>query len=262
MPLPHIAPSAREAIVATEDERFYQNGGVDLLALVRAVPFDLSHLSLAQGASTIPEQLAKLMYLSGNDRSPLRKTEDVVLGYRLGHTYSHEQLLAAYLNTVYLGDGQYGIENASRHYFGRSARRLSLDQASLLMGLAQGPSLYDPRTNPATARVRQSQVLGSMVRNGYITEAEASAASNRPLRLATGGTVAPLGLGPGSFAVPAPFDAVELVAAIAIFALALLLIAVGRLFPHRLLPQRVARLAWLLLLVVSAITAAHSVQVL
>jgi penicillin-binding protein 1A len=262
VPLSAVAPSAREAIVATEDERFYQNGGVDLIALVRAIPFDLSHFSLAQGASTIPEQLAKIIYLSGNDHSPSRKSEDIVLGYRLGHGYSHERLLAAYLNTVYLGDGQYGIENASRHYFGRSARDLSVDQASLLMGLAQAPSLYDPRTDPSAARARQVQVLQSMVRNGYITESEASATIARPLRLANGGIVTPLRLSPETFAVPAPFDVVELVAAIVMFALALLVFALGRLFPRPLLRQRAARVAWSLLLLISALTAAHSVQVL
>jgi hypothetical protein len=261
-PLQKMAPTAREAIVATEDERFYQNGGVDLIALVRAVPFDLSHFSLAQGASTLPEQLAKLIYFAGDDRSPLRKTEDVVLGYRLGHAYSHEQLLAAYLNTVYLGDGQYGIENASRHYFGRHARDLTLDQSSLLMGLAQAPSLYDPRVDPDAARARQSQVLRSMVRNGYVTESEASAAIAESLRLASGGIVAPVRLSPASFAVPAPFDVVELVAAIAMFALAIVVIALGRVLPRPFLPQRLARVAWSLLLLISAITAAHSVQVL
>ncbi len=262
VPLARIAPAAREAIVATEDERFYQHGGVDLIALARAVPFDLSHLSLAEGASTIPEQLAKTIYLAGGDRSPLRKTEDVVLGYRLGHSYSHEQLLAAYLNTVYFGDGQYGIENASRHYFGRDAQDLTLDQSSLLMGLVQAPSLYDPRIDPAAARARQTEVLQSMVRNGYITASEASVAVARPLRLSTGGSVPPLHLGVERFAVPAPFDPVELGAAIGLFVLALMVVALGHLLPRSFLPQRVARGAWFLLLLIAALTAAHSVQVL
>ena len=103
LPLSRIAPVAREAAVATEDGRFYQHSGVDLIALVRAVPFDVSHLSFAQGASTIAEQLAKVIYLNGNDHSVSRKTQDVVLGYRLGHRYRHETILDAYLNVAYLG---------------------------------------------------------------------------------------------------------------------------------------------------------------
>ena len=141
LPLSRIAPVAREAAVATEDERFYQHSGVDLIALVRAVPFDVSHLSFAQGASTIAEQLAKVIYLNGNDHSVSRKTQDVVLGYRLGHRYRHETILDAYLNVVYLGQGQHGVMNAAHYYFGRDAQRLSLSQASLLMGLIQAPSL-------------------------------------------------------------------------------------------------------------------------
>jgi membrane peptidoglycan carboxypeptidase len=260
LPLSKIAPLVREAAVATEDERFYQHSGVDLIALLRAVPFDLTHLSFAQGASTITEQLAKVIYLRGNDHSLLRKTEEVVLGYRLGHRYGREVVLDAYLNSVYLGDGEYGIQNASRHYFGRDATRLNLSQASLLVGLIQAPSLYDPRTNPVGARIRQESVLRSMVRNGYATQEEAMAAVARPLRLATGGSLPATST--ATFAVGAPFDPLELAAALVMLVLAVLAFVLSRLVRPMVASTGLLRVAMVALIILSALTAAHSVRVL
>jgi membrane peptidoglycan carboxypeptidase len=259
LPLSRIAPVLREAAVATEDERFYQHGGVDLIALVRAVPFDVSHLSFAQGASTIAEQLAKVIYLGGNDHSVSRKTQDVVLGYRLGRRYRHEAILAAYLDVVYLGEGQYGVMNAARHYFGRDAGRLGLSQASLLMGLIQAPSRYDPQSNPQGARRRQVDVLRSMVRNGYATEEEAGAAVARPLRLATGASLPALvGV---SFAVGAPFDYAELAVALIMLLIAAVALVLGRVLSAPVRARSLIRFASVGLLLVGALTAAHSVQV-
>jgi membrane peptidoglycan carboxypeptidase len=259
LPLSRIAAVVREAAVATEDERFYQHSGVDLIALVRAVPFDVSHLSFAQGASTITEQLAKVVYLGRNDHSVSRKTQDVVLGYRLGHRYRHETILDAYLNVIYLGEGQYGVMNAARHYFGRDARRLSLSQASLLMGLIQAPSLYDPRTNPQGARWRQVDVLRSMVRNGYATAEEARVAVDQPLRLATGPSLPPLSR--VSFAVGAPFDYAEVAAALVMLLIAVVALVLGRVLSPPPPARSLIRVASVGLLLVSALTAAHSVQV-
>jgi membrane peptidoglycan carboxypeptidase len=250
----------REAVVATEDERFYQHSGVDLLALLRAAPFDLSHLSFAQGASTIAEQLAKLVYLDGNDRSPWRKAKEIALGYRLGQRYRHETILEDYLNTVYLGEGGYGVEAASAHYFGRSASTLTLGQASLLAGLIQAPSRYDPQQNPGAARRRQVDVLRAMVRNGYITETDAEAVTGHPLELASGASLPPL-LGIG-FAPGSPFDWGELVAAAVLLSLALTVLTFARVASLPLRRRALARAASLGLIVVSIMTAAHSIQVL
>lgn len=259
LPLSRIAPVVRAAAVATEDERFYQHSGVDLIALVRAVPFDLSHRSFAQGASTITEQLAKVVYLGGNDHSVLRKTQDVILGFRLGHRYRHETILDAYLNVVYLGEGQYGVRNAARHYFGQDPGRLSLSQASLLMGLIQAPSLYDPQSNPQGARSRQVDVLRSMVRNGYATEDEARAAVDRPLRFATGASLPTLsGV---SFAVGPPFDYAELGAALVMLLIAVAALLLGRFLTPQIPARGLIRVASVGLLLVSLLTAAHSVQV-
>ena len=260
VPLAAISPLLREAVVATEDERFYQHSGVDVLALLRAAPFDLSHLSLAQGASTIAEQLAKLVYLNGNDRSAWRKTKEIVLGYRLGHRYRHETILEDYLNTVYLGEGRYGVEAASAHYFGRGASKLTLGQASLLAGLIQAPSRYDPQQNPGAARRRQVDVLRAMVRNGYITETDAEAVSGQPLTLASGASLPAL---PAvSFAPGSPFDWGELIAAGVLLGVALTALTLGRLASLPVRGRTLARASALALVVVSIITAAHSIQVL
>jgi penicillin-binding protein 1A len=261
LPLGAEAPLLREAVVATEDERFYQHHGLDLIGILRAIPYDLSHLSVAQGASSIPEQLAKIVYLGGRDHSPWRKAEDAALALRLGSRYTHEQILSAYLDVVYFGEGSYGAAAASRHYFRRSARDLDLAEASMLAGLVQAPSLYDPANNPAATRRRQIEVLRSMVRNGYVTSSEAHAVLSRPLRLATG-TVLPtfgqVGLAPG-----APFDWGELALASLLLALAILAAQGARTIdPTRVLLPRLLRLGAVPLAAAALFTAAHSIQVI
>jgi len=260
LPLAAISPYLREAIVATEDERFYQHGGIDLIGILRAIPYDLSHFSLAQGASTIHEQLAKILYLGANDHSLWGKLEDAAIGMRLGQNYTHEQVLDAYLNVVDFGEGSYGAWAASRHYFHRPAATLTLAQASLLAGLIQAPSRYAPSLDPQAARQRQLAVLRSMVRNGYTTETEATAALARPLLLADGSTLPPLAhvsLSPG-----APFDWPELAFAVVLLALAAAAFRAARTIAH-VQPARLALQAGSLLLLITALyAAAHSIQVI
>jgi membrane peptidoglycan carboxypeptidase len=244
-----IAPILREATVATEDERFYRHHGIDLVGVLRALPYDLTHLSLAQGASTTTEQVAKLLYLGGNGHAPWRKLEDAALALKLEGRYTKEQILAAYLNSVYLGEGAYGVAAASRVYFGVSPRRLDTAQASLRAGLIQAPSLYDPRRHPRAARARQVEVLRSLVRNGYLTTEEAAASLSRPLPLRGGSTLPPVR---GVMLAPGPafvWWQLLLAAAIALLGAAAL---VGSRFPRfqlarGLLVLRIASLALVLL---------------
>lgn len=259
VPITRIPATLREAVVATEDERFYSNRGVDLIALARAVPYDVTHLSLAQGASTITEQLGKLVYLQGNDHSPWRKLTAIALAFRIGHRYDREQVLDDYLNVAYFGDGAYGVENAARRYFGRDVTQLDLAQASELAGLVQSPTLYDPLTEPVAARSRQVAVLRSMVRNGYITEAEAGAVVSRPLAI-RGGRALPVLHGVG-FAVPAPFDWAELAVAVLIVAGAVAAFAAARLAAPTLAARFGLELAAALLLIAGVVVAAYAVQV-
>ena len=259
LPLSRIAPDLRDAVVATEDERFYSTSGVDLVSLLRAVPYDISHWSLAQGASTITEQLAKIVYLGGSDHSASGKATEVALGFRIGHRYDHEQVLDDYLNVVYLGEAGYGVANASRHYFGRSAASLDLAEASLLAGLIQSPARYDPVHHPHAARARQAAVLRSMVRNGFVTQREASNAVGAPLDLTAGSALPPLHA--VGFAPPAPFDWAELAVAALLLAGAAAALLTARLVAPRLPVRVVLRLAAAVLLVAGAIAAARSVQV-
>ncbi len=259
LPLSRIAPDLRDAVVATEDERFYSTSGVDLLSLLRAVPYDVSHWSLAQGASTITEQLAKIVYLGGSDHSAAGKATEVALGFRIGHRYDHEQVLDDYLNVVYLGEGGYGVANASRHYFGRSAASLDLAEASLLAGMIQSPALYDPARHPRAARARQVAVLRSMVRNGFVTQEEASRAAGRPLELAAGSALPPLRA--VGFAPPAPFDWAELAVAGLLLVGAAAALLAARLAAPRVPVSVALRVAAAALLVAGAVAAARSVQV-
>jgi len=182
----------REGVVATEDERFYRHEGIDLIGVVRALPYDLAHLSLAQGASTITEQVAKVLYLGGSDRNPWRKLEDAAVAVKLESAYSKEQILAAYLSSVYFGDGAYGVANASEDYFGVPPRHLDIAQATLLAGLIRSPEAYDPRLHPNAARARQVEVLRSLVRDGLLTPEEAAAALARSLPLRGGVALPPV----------------------------------------------------------------------
>jgi len=185
-----IAPALREAVVATEDERFYHHPGIDLIGILRALPDDLTHLSFRQGASTITEQVAKLLYLNGNDHSPWRKLVDASIALKLERRYSKEQILAAYLNSVYFGDDAYGVKAASMRYFAVTPGKVNLAQASLLAGLIQAPSAYDPFRHPEAARSRQLDVLSALVRDGFANADEAGAVLRRPLRL-RGGLILP-----------------------------------------------------------------------
>lgn len=187
-----IAPVMREAAVATEDERYYEHDGIDVLGILRALPYDLSHLSLAEGASTIDEQLVKVIYLGGNDHNPWAKVRDAAIALRIDAAYSKERILRDYLDTVYFGAGAYGVEAASERYFGRRAGRLDLAQAALLVGLIEDPSGAQPYRHPLAARERQAVTLTSMVRNGFATDAEAHRALVSPLRLDRGRRLPPL----------------------------------------------------------------------
>jgi penicillin-binding protein 1A len=196
-----VSPVLREAVVATEDERFYRHDGVDMIGVLRALPYDVTHLSFAEGASTITEQVVKLLYLHGNDHSLWGKVVDAAAAVKLEGRATKAQILSAYLNSAYFGEGAYGIAAASERYFGVEPARLGLERASLLAGLIQAPSAYDPFRSPELARARQAEVLRSLVRDGLVAQPVAESALAHPLRL-RGGTVLPgvrgVDLGPGS----------------------------------------------------------------
>src|SRR5207302_1314263 len=170
-----VAPAMRQATVAVEDRTFYQHGGLNLLRTGQAGLEDLLHLRFDQGGSTITQQLVKNIYLT-EDRSILRKLDEVILAIEVEHQYSKNQILEAYLNRIYYGNQSYGVEAASETYFGKPATQLTLPEASLLAGLPQAPTDLDPYTNMAGAKARQRVVLDAMVRAREINASQAKTA--------------------------------------------------------------------------------------
>jgi len=178
--LDQISPHLINATIATEDANFYQHPGVDPVGIARAVYQALKEREIVSGGSTIPQQLVKLVLLSP-ERTVERKVKEAILAAEITRRYPRDTILEIYLNEIYYGNMAYGIEAAAETYFGVSARDLTLAQAALLAGLPQAPAIYDPYTNPEGAKARQAQVLGLMVKHGYITPAQADAAYLEPL---------------------------------------------------------------------------------
>jgi 1A family penicillin-binding protein len=184
--LDDISSRLRQAVVATEDADFYEHPGVDPVAVARAAVTNLLGGEIRSGGSTITQQLARNLYFAPEDRSgadPSRKVREALLALRIERFLGKDEILEQYLNTAYFGNLAYGVEAASRVYFGKGARELDLAEAALLAGLLQAPSRYDPFTRFEAAKARQEIVLRRMVEEGYITPAEASAALAEPLTL-------------------------------------------------------------------------------
>src|SRR5215475_5479507 len=168
--LDQISPVMRKAIVAVEDRRFYENNGIDYIGIVRALKSDVTAGQIAQGASTIVQQLIRNLYLSPQ-QTLSRKLTEACLAVQLDRHWSKDRILASYLNDIYFGQQAYGIEAAARAYFGVKAKDLTLAQAALLAGLPQAPSGYDPVVRPDAARARRAEVLQAMLQSGDITAA-------------------------------------------------------------------------------------------
>jgi len=160
------------ATVAVEDRRFYSHGGVDYLAIARALLRDVSAGKVVQGGSTITQQLVRNLYIGGNQRTFARKVKEACLAVKLSARWSKDRILQEYLNTVYYGDHAYGVQAAAETFFSKPARELSLSQAALLAGLPQAPSIYDPLHDPQAALVRRNEVLQAMLANHAITPAQ------------------------------------------------------------------------------------------
>ena len=169
-----------EAVVATEDERFYSHHGVDSIGLGRAVLYDVANLCLCQGGSTITQQLVKDVYLGGSDRG-YDKLVDMVIALKVERVIGKDQIMADYLSEIPTGYGRYGVSAAACAYFQAPLSNLSLGQYALLAGVAQAPSLYDPTVNPHAAEVRRGQVLAALVADHYVSASEAGAAALEPV---------------------------------------------------------------------------------
>ncbi len=172
-----------EAVIATEDRRFYSHFGIDPIGLARAAFANLRAGHVVQGGSTITQQLAKNLFLTP-DRTFTRKIQEALLALWLEHKFSKQQILEIYLNRVYLGAGTYGVDAAAHRYFNKSARDVSLYEAAVIAGLLRAPSRFSPANDRERAAKRAQQVLANMADAGFITAAQAQAAARQQTQLA------------------------------------------------------------------------------
>ena len=182
--LKDIPKVMKDAVLAIEDARFYDHGGVDYKGVVRAALANLGR-ARSQGASTITMQVARNIYLS-SERTYSRKIYEVLLTFKLEHALTKDQILEVYMNQIFLGNRSYGFAAASESYFGKPLREVSIAEAAMLAGLPKAPSTYNPINNPARARVRQQHIIERMLENGFITATQAAAARGEEIKVRTG----------------------------------------------------------------------------
>ncbi len=183
-PIAEIPKVMTNAVLAIEDARFYQHGGVDYLGVLRA---GLANVGKAksQGASTITMQVARNVYLS-TEKTFTRKIYEILLTFKLEHLLSKDQILEIYMNQIFLGNRAYGFAAASEIYFGKPLKDINVAEAAMLAGLPKAPSAYNPISNPQRARIRQRHIIDRMLDNGFITAKEAESAKNQELVIRNG----------------------------------------------------------------------------
>jgi len=163
-----------DAVISVEDHRFYEHGPVDIISIGRALWVNLTTFSLAEGGSSITQQLAKNIYFT-QEKKLERKIAETFMAIALEGQYEKDEILELYVNTIYFRSGYYGVYNASKGYFGKAPSEMTDYECTLLAGLPNAPSVYSPDANPELSCQRQQQVLARMVDCGYITEEEAQA---------------------------------------------------------------------------------------
>lgn len=183
VPLDDIPQALREAVISIEDERFYSHNGVDTQAITRALVANAEERGVAQGGSTITQQVVKLLF-TGGERTLTRKVKEALLAYELEARTDKDRVLETYLNTVYFGHGAYGVEAAAQRYFGKPANALDLAQCATLAGVINSPGRYSPIDAPEASRERRDLVISKMRELGYISEQEALTAREAPLVVA------------------------------------------------------------------------------
>ena len=182
-PIQDIPKVMVDAVLAIEDTRFFEHGGVDYIGMLRAALANLGKVK-SQGASTITMQVARNVYLS-SEKTYTRKIYEILLTFKLEHLLSKEKILEIYMNQIFLGHRAYGFAAASEAYFGKPLKDITIAEAAMLAGLPKAPSAYNPISNPRRARIRQLYIIDRMEENGFITAEQASEAREEPLRLRT-----------------------------------------------------------------------------
>jgi len=184
IPLENIPEHVINAVIAVEDSRFWKHKGIDYLAIARAFIKDILYVELKEGGSTITQQLAKVMFLSP-EKTMKRKLREAALAIKIEKNLDKKEILELYLNKVYFGHGAYGVEMASRIYFGKSVKVLTLCEAALIAGLIKAPLLYSPYNNLSKAKERQNIVLSRMEEEGFIKRSEKDIALKQPVYLSS-----------------------------------------------------------------------------
>jgi penicillin-binding protein 1A len=177
-----VPQNLQNAFIAAEDNRFYQHIGIDPIGIVRALFTNLTNRGIAQGGSTITQQLAKNAFLS-QEQTMKRKIQEAMLALEIEQKYSKKEILEMYMNQIYFGQGAYGIQTAAKTYFNKDVSELTLTQCALLAGLPKSPNYYSPFNNLNEAKQRTNVVLDQMVKYGYISASEAEQAKNQDLDL-------------------------------------------------------------------------------
>lgn len=161
------------AVIAVEDRRFFSHNGVDAISIIRAIITDIRTMKLAEGGSTITQQLAKNVYFTQR-KEFTRKIAEVFMAFEFEKECSKEEIFELYVNTIYFGDGYYCIYDASNGYFDKMPNEMNLYECTLLAGIPNAPSVYSPNVNPELSKQRQAQVLNKMLKYEFITEEEAN----------------------------------------------------------------------------------------
>lgn len=165
----NIPDNLKNAVVATEDRRFYEHGGFDFISIGRALYIDIKERKFKEGGSTITQQLAKNLFLS-NDKTMKRKFKEIFFTMELERKYTKKQILEMYLNVIYYGSDTYGVENASKRYFNKDLKNLSLAECAIIAGIPQSPNNYNPEKHIDKAKKRQKIVLNAMGISGFINK--------------------------------------------------------------------------------------------
>lgn len=162
------------AVIAVEDHRFREHGAIDLIAIARAIYVNISTFSLREGGSTITQQVAKNIFYITEDNPVVRKSAEILTSFDLEDKYTKNDILELYVNTIYFGDGYYGIEEACQGYLNKDATEMTLADSTMMAGIPNAPSVYAPTVNPDLTRDRQEKVISSMVEYNYISETDAN----------------------------------------------------------------------------------------
>ncbi len=181
--LDEIPQALRQAVIATEDSRYYEHKGVDPIGIARALWIDIRTRTTAQGGSTITQQYVKNAFITP-EQTVKRKVSEAILAYRLEQDYSKDRILELYLNTIYFGHGAYGVESAAQVYYGKSVTELDLAESATLAGLIKSPGRFSPYLDPEESLRSRGAVLGQMASQGMISEEERAAAATAELELA------------------------------------------------------------------------------